>query len=472
MSLKSERELGSVQKSVVARAKAAEQSKNYDYAINLMQTALKDEPLFLDGRRFLRAVEIQKYNALSSFSRQMLGMKLGSAAMKLSAIGKKDPAEQLVIAEEVLALDPYHNKANIVVGDAGTKMGYPEFRAFAYETLANGKPEDKGILNTLAQTYMELKDPVKAEQTYDRILKIDPRDGDALSGLKNASAAHASRSGGWEKEGSDYRNALKNKEESIELEQAAKVVKSHEALDEQIALIYRKHEADPTNPVHSRAIAQLFQQKGDFTNAILFYEAAFESGNRVDSALEKVIDDLRLKQGEQELQELHEAHSLQTDPELQAQYAAAKEQKQQELDAVRLNQAEARVRAHPNDGQFRYELGEALYRGGQYKRATEELQLALRQPSVRYQALNYMGLSFMQRGMLDFAVKQLALAESELPVMDELKKEIVYNLGLAFEATKQMDKSLDQWKKIYEVDMSYRDVAARVEASYGGDGNS
>jgi tetratricopeptide (TPR) repeat protein len=467
MSLKSERELTPVQKSVVARAKAAEQTKNYDYAINLLQSVLKEEPLFLDGRLFLRSVEIKKYSALSSFSKQMLSMKVGSAAMKLSTAGKKEPAEQLVLAEEVLTLDPYHNKANVMVGEAGTKLGFLEFKAFAYETLANGRPEDKGILNTLASTYMDLKNPVKAEQTYERILKIDPRDGDALSGLKNASAAHASRSGGWEKEGSDYRNALKSKDESIELEQASKVVKSNEALDEQIAINYKKHEADPTNPVHSRVIAQLFQQKNDFANAILFYESAFESGNRVDSALEKIIGDLRLRVGEQELQELSEAHGQQTDPEVQAQYAEAMTQKQNEIDAVRLSQAEARVRAHPNDGQYRYELGEALYKGGQYKRATEELQLALRQPSVRYQALNYMGLSFMQRGMLDFAVKQLALAESELPVMDELKKQIVYNLGLAYEATKQAEKSLDQWKKIYEVDMSYRDVAARVEASYG-----
>jgi len=69
--------------------------------------------------------------------------------------------------------------------------------------------------------------------------------------------------------------------------------------------------------------------------------------------------------------------------------------------------------------------------------------------------------------MLDFAIKQLAGAESELPVMDDLKKEIVYNLGLAYEANTQADKALDQWKKIYEVDMGYRDVAERVEASYG-----
>jgi hypothetical protein len=53
--------------------------------------------------------------------------------------------------------------------------------------------------------------------------------------------------------------------------------------------------------------------------------------------------------------------------------------------------------------------------------------------------------------------------------MEEIKKEIAYNLGLAYETNKQPDKALEQWKKIYEHDMSYRDVAARVEASYGGD---
>jgi tetratricopeptide (TPR) repeat protein len=143
------------------------------------------------------------------------------------------------------------------------------------------------------------------------------------------------------------------------------------------------------------------------------------------------------------------------------------EQKEAEINEVRLSQAEARVRAHPNDGQYHFELGEALYKVGQYKRAVEELQLGLKQPSVRYQALNLMGLSFMKRGMLDFAVKQLALAESELPGMDETKKEITYNLGLAYEASKEPAKALEQWKKIYEVDMSYRDVAQRVEASYG-----
>ena len=244
-------------------------------------------------------------------------------------------------------------------------------------------------------------------------------------------------------------------------------MKSDEAIDAQIQVLYAKHQEEPTNPAHSRAIAHLFLQKNDYPNAILFYQHAFEAGGKIDNAIEKQISDLKLKQSEKELQDVRDLLAQETDPEKRAEYEATLAQKQTDLDQVRVEQAEARVRAYPNEGQFRYELGEALFRIGQYKRATEELQLGLKQPSVRYQALNLMGQSFLKRGMLDFAVKQLALGESELGPMDEIKKEIVYNLGLAYEASKKDELALEQWKKIYEHDMGYRDVAQRVESSYG-----
>jgi len=467
MSLKSERELNPTSKNQVNRAKTAVQSKNFDYAITLLQATLKEEPLFLEGRRLLRAVEIQKFESTGTFTRQMANMRMSGSLVKLSA-GKKSPQEQLIQAEEILAIDPFQTKANVTIGEAGAALGYPEFKCFAYETLAKGKPNDKAVLNSLAQAYMEAKDAAKAEKTYERILEIDPRDGEALSGLKNASAANASKTGGWETANNDFRNVLKSKTEAENLEQQAKVVKSADAIEDQIALNYQKHQAEPTNPNHSKAIAQLFVQKNDYASAIPWFEHAFEAGGKVDSSLEKTIGDLRLKNVENELLALRNDLAAKTEPEEQAQAQAAVDQKEKELNEARLYLAEARVKAQPNEGEFRFDLGEALYKMGQYKRATEELQQSLKQPSVRYQALNLMGLAFKARGMLDFAEKQLTLAESELPVMDEVKKEIAYNLGLVFEATKKQDKALDQWKKIYEVDMSYRDVAARVEASYGG----
>jgi tetratricopeptide (TPR) repeat protein len=475
MSLKKLRDLNPTSRDQVARAKTAIQSKNHDYAISLLQAVLKDEPLFLEGRQTLRAVEIQKYDSAGTLTRQMTTMRTSAAAMKLSS--KKTPPELLVAAEEILAVDPYNQKANVVVGDAGMALGYPEFKCFAYETLAkskaSAKPGDKSvvpILTSLGQAYMDAKDYDKAISTYDRILEIDPRNGDALSAQKSAQAAKSHT--GWEEaqKTGDYREALKDEKEAGKLEQEGKVVKSSDAIQEQIDANYAKHQAEPNSPLHSKAIAMLMEQRNDFAGAVPWYEHAYVAGGSIDSALEKKIGDLKVRANEVALQGLKEQLAQETDPDVQAQLQAAIEEKEKEFDGVRLELAEARVKAQPNEGEFRYDLGAALFKVGQYKRATEELQQALKQPSVRYPALNLLGLAFMKRNMLDFAINRLTLAQSELPSMQEqeIKKEITYNLGLAHEANKDPVKALDQYKMIYEVDMSYRDVAARVEASYGG----
>jgi len=68
--------------------------------------------------------------------------------------------------------------------------------------------------------------------------------------------------------------------------------------------------------------------------------------------------------------------------------------------------------------------------------------------------------------MLDLAMKQLEEASREILPMDAMKKEIVYNLGLVYERTGAMEKSLNCMKQIYEADYGYKDVASRVESSY------
>ena len=480
MSVKTYRELNPTARSQVDRAKTAIQSKNYDYGITLLLSVLKDEPIYLDGRRLLRAAEIEKYKTTGTLTRQMTSMRTGTLAMKLS--GKKAPQDQLVAAEEILQTDPYNFKANAAIGEAGVALGCPELKCFAYETLASAKtdPKDKTavpILRTLAEAYMESNQADKAVSTLEKVLTIDPRDGDSLSLLKNAQAAVSHQK--WEEaqKTDDYRKALKDEKESEQLETQGKIVKSSESIEEQIQLTYQKWQEATSNQekgLHAKKIGQLYEQRNEFANAIPWYQSAFEAGGSLDSSLERVIGDLRMKAGDAELRELKETAAQQTDPAVQEQYKAAIEQKEAELNKVQLDLAEARVKAQPNDGEYRYYLGEALFKDGQYKRAVEELQQAINSaPNIRYPALNLLGLAFMKRGMIDFAISKFAEAANDLPDMKEdIKKEVTYNLGLAYEAAKQPEKALEQWKKIYTVAMNYRDVAARVEASYGGDSNS
>lgn len=460
MSLKTESELSASHRDVLTRARSALNARNYDYTISLMQGLLKTEPLFLEGRRLLRAAGIQKFKGLSGFAKGTIGMKTAGLVLKASA-GKKESNDALVLAEEILAIDPFNGKGNELITEAGKALNEPELATFALETVKEGDPKNKKVLLQLAELYMKMSEFTKAEKTFGEVLKIDPRDGDAIHGAKSASAANASRSGGWDSAEGDFRKVIKNKEEAKQLEQASRVVKSAEAIDEQIALLYEKVQSEPNNLNPPKQIAQLCEQKEDFASAIQWYEYTYSAGKNSDSSIEKKIDDLKLLVLEHQINDVRAAAA--TDPAAAEQLQALEQQR----DQLNLETAKRRVEKYPNEYQFHFELGQAYYNLGHYKEAGPELQLGLKQPNVRGEAQNLIGLCYMKRHMNDLAEKAFRSAKEEIAVMDNAKKEITYNLALLLEQMGKKEEYIAQLKEIYEVDMGFRDVTARVEASYG-----
>src|SRR5207247_6346548 len=100
-------------------------------------------------------------------------------------------------------------------------------------------------------------------------------------------------------------------------------------------------------------------------------------------------------------------------------------QAQREL--LDLEEAERRVRSYPNDLSFRYDLAIRYYRKGKITEALQEFQLAQRSPQHRVMSLNYLGLCFRSQKMNDLAVNQFQKAEKESVLMDNNKKDIIYN---------------------------------------------
>jgi len=124
------------------------------------------------------------------------------------------------------------------------------------------------------------------------------------------------------------------------------------------------------------------------------------------------------------------------------------------------------VKRYPNDLQFHYELGVLFYERGMTMDAVESFQLAQRSPQRRTRALYYLGLCFKQKGQYDIALEQMEKAASELTLMDDVKKDIVYEMGLLQELMGQADKAVERFKEIYGVDIRYKDVAQRIEKAY------
>ena len=70
--------------------------------------------------------------------------------------------------------------------------------------------------------------------------------------------------------------------------------------------------------------------------------------------------------------------------------------------------------------------------------------------------------------MNDLAVKKLEQALAEKLVFDEEKMEIAYALGSVLEKMGKKEEAIEQLKLIYEMDIGYKDVAAKVDAFYAG----
>jgi tetratricopeptide (TPR) repeat protein len=273
--------------------------------------------------------------------------------------------------------------------------------------------------------------------------------------------------GGWT-QAESYRDLIKDKEVAVSLEQQSRMKLSGESLDQQIAETYARHQAEPQNLDLARRLGALNEEKDDIEAAIAWYQYAADLTSGTDAGLVRKISDLRMKRSEREIAEHEEFLSMhRTDDELYAkrteELRAAKKKRAELL----IDEARKRAERNPTDLQLRFELGEHLVNAGQFRDALPELQRARQNPNARLKAMNLLGRCYRELGMLDLAVKQLDAAAKEILPMDAMKKEIVYDLGLVYEQMGERQKALECMKQIYEADYGYKDVAVRVESSYG-----
>jgi tetratricopeptide (TPR) repeat protein len=82
--------------------------------------------------------------------------------------------------------------------------------------------------------------------------------------------------------------------------------------------------------------------------------------------------------------------------------------------------------------------------------------------------MTLLGQCFAHRGMNDMAARKLQEALAAKTNFDDEKKDLLYVLGSVFEKMGKVEEAIEQFKQIYEVDIGYRDVAAKVDIYYGG----
>lgn len=465
MPVTTEKDLPENLRAVWLKAMSAMELRNYGYASQLYQSILRPHPEFLLARQLARKAAVAKTSGKKS---ALGGLSSASfSTMKIQSLVKKDPPAAMEAIEKVLEADPYSMSANQLLREAALAAKLPDVAEFALETIIQGNLKDTKTMHELAKLYISHAKPSKAVDVYNKILQIMPNDLGAIKGGKDASAAASMQSGGWEKEGASYRDLIRNKEEAISLEQKNRVVRSDEIVDNLIAELNARLEAEPGNVDVSRRIAELYEQKEDLENAVAWYSYAVGLANNTDPGLIRKVADLRIKQYDASIIQFEEYLVANPEaPEIETTKAQLGDIIKERAKLL-LADAKTRVERNPTDLQVRFELGEIYVNTGLYKEAITELQKARQNPSVRLKAMNLLGRCYTERGMFDLAAETFSTAASEINQMDSVKKEIVYNLGIVYEKMGQTEKSIDCMKQIYGIDASYRDVEERVESSYG-----
>ncbi len=108
------------------------------------------------------------------------------------------------------------------------------------------------------------------------------------------------------------------------------------------------------------------------------------------------------------------------------------------------------------------------FQAGKISEAIQEFQKAQNHPNKRVASMGHLAQCFASRKMYDMAQRKLQDALKEKLVFDDEKKELLYNLGIVLENMNKKEEAIEQFKQIYEADIGYRDVAAKVDAYYAG----
>lgn len=443
--------------------------KNLDYALALLQQLVTREPAFFDGRRALRAAQFAKAGGAGGggggfFKKMLSGASNSPMLAKAQFALRNNPAEALAAAESVLSSDPNSTAAHKVVAEAALAMELPQTAILSLEILNKATPGNKTITMQLARALSASGEVARADRLLGELARTHPHDMEIAQAMKNMSAHKTLTVGGYQEiadgQGT-FRDALRNKDEATALEQEQRVVKSENVHERLLAEYSKRLEAEPDNLKLVRSMAETLSHLKRFDESLAYFQRIKESDLGNDPSLDRLITETRRRQLEHSITQLDP-----NDPAHAAQVAALQKQKQE----FQLAECQKRVERFPTDLGIRYELGMIFFQAGRYTEAIQELQKAQQNPHKRIAAMSLLGQCFAARGINDLAARTFQNAIKEKQIFDDEKKELVYALGTVLEKMGKRDEALDQFKLIYETDIGYKDVGAKIDAYYSGQG--
>ena len=439
--------------------------KNPAYVIDICCTILSKYPSCVEVRKILRQAQFKKYgkgNPIAKFTATIQGLIFSMQAG--SKIAKGLSLEVMADAEKMLSACPENEGALKTLASAAEALKYWGTVAEAYQAIAQFKPNDEKTLLALADALVKSKQPDAAMQVCEKILRKNPSNGDAQALARSASVIKTMDKGDWEDTNKSATEKQKDAEEALKRAKETSSVNDEETLARMVERLSAQIQTDPENINLYREICGHLRTLKRFEEALDFVRKARQQPlGKGDTTFEKMEQGFLVAAMDQRIAGLKK--KLEENPDDEAIKAELAEVQKQEHD-IKLENAKQMVERYPNDFNYRYELGMLLFDDGNLDEAIMQFQISQRSPKVRLQSLLGLGRAFTQGKKYDLAVDQLETAKKESKIMNESKKEIIYELGTAYELMGKAEQAFNEYKEIYSADISYRDVAKKINDYY------
>jgi tetratricopeptide (TPR) repeat protein len=421
------------------RGKRALQRRNWRLAVFLSQQVLEKAPDWTECRQVLRAARTKQLEEEKPglFLQAWFRLRHQALLTKARLLQCKDPQRTIALAEEVLAADPRHQKAHLLLARAALACQWPETalaslrtldeicaeddvdsRIFMAEALAEAGEADRAeaLLNQLARRFPESQKVVRSLKAL-LVSNTMPQCGQQLPPAE-VTSGHSSQSKGMEP----------NPGQS-EGEQSEKP-KAHHLLLE---------------------LERLVQEK-NFSCAEERYFIFVRAPEHKDASLERAAARLVLQAYDSALAELSAGQANGLADELES----ARKQ-------FLLSSLEEHCRKYPQDMQACHDLGQAHFQAGEIPQAIRCFQQSLAKPVLRRPSQMMLGKCFRQRGLHDLAIRAFQQAMADSNVRHQDHKELLYELGRAFQAANQPEAALEHYQTLCQLDFGFQDAAERLE---------
>ena len=441
-------------------AKAAEvaYALQYDYAIEL----------YMDGLSFWPEAVEQGHNKLWEIALHRKangGKKSGfTDKSKYKKGGAKGSKEALLKAEYFLCKDPTNRSHMEDMVRAASEAGYGGVALWMADilfdmNLRNPKPKLSTYV-LLRDVYCQFENYARAVQACQMALQKKHGDVNMEESLRDLSARMTLQQGRYE-EGGDFRDSIKDRKAQAKLQAQEQVVRSDDFLADAIAEAEQNYQQEPNDANLDKFVSALCdtEKPENEDKAIELLEKRYQQTDQF--LLMQRIGDIRIKQKRRKARQLQE--QLEKDPKNQD---VISELRQAQMDSLKieLEHYRACVDNYPTDRRMKYEYGKRLLRSKKYDEAIPMFQEARNDPRHRLASLNSIGQCFFRKkwypDAVEFFQQAFDLVENK---ESKIARELLYKLGRAYQADADINKALECFRKVTQIDFNYLDARDRVD---------